>query len=75
MTLYTFGKIFLGKCTFKKRVGAIKNTDIYTETDDRRSHGNLSYSGRFSVLMVFLFEKILDKNCCKLALLAPAYSV
>lgn len=55
-------------------MGAIKNTDVYTETGDRRSHGNLSDSDSFSALMV-LFEKILDKNCCKLALLAHASSV
>lgn len=49
--------------------------DVHTETDDRRSHGNLSDSDSFSLLMVFLFEKILDENCCKLVLLAPACSV
>lgn len=73
---YIFGKIFIGKCKFEKwRWGTIKDTDVYTETDGRRSHRNLSDSDSFSVLMVCLFEKILDKNCWKLALLAPAYSV
>lgn len=69
-------KYFLGNAHLKKkRWRSIKNMDVYTETGDRRSHGNLSNSDSFSVLMVLLFEKILDKNCCKLALLAPACSV
>lgn len=34
-------------------------------------HGNITVSEGFSVLMALLFEKILDKNCCKIALLTP----
>lgn len=36
-------------------------------TGDHR--GNITVSDGFSVLMVLLFEEILDKDCCKLALL------
>ena len=34
-------------------------------------HGNITVSEGFSVLMALLFEKILDKDCCKIALLTP----
>lgn len=69
--------MFLSESRLKKKVGGDNNTlvratdGVYTVTGDRGSSWEISVSDGFSILVVLLFGKFLDKDCFMLALLTP----